>query len=241
MSGKVLITGGSRGIGAATVKWFYHRGWQVAFSYHENRDAANDVLNECPNAVALQADVADESRVSALFDRALTLLGGLDVLVCNAGIALPQQLLTDTTAQQFDRLYAVNVKGTLLCCQQAAKIMVGNHRGSIVTLSSVWGQIGGSCEVAYSATKGAVISLTKALAKELGPSGVRVNCVCPGVIDTDMNGHLSEQDRADLADQTALMRLGTPQEVAAVIGFLCTNDASFITGQVLGADGGFPL
>ncbi|MBR4868716.1 MAG: SDR family oxidoreductase [Clostridia bacterium] len=241
MGGKVLITGGSRGIGAAAVKWFYKNGWQVVFSYHQNRDAANDVLNECPHAIALQADISDETQVSMLFERVVALMGGLDCLVCNAGIALPQQLTTDTSVAEFDRLYAVNVKGTFLCCKQAARYMVPNHKGAMVTLSSVWGQIGGSCETAYSATKGAVISFTKALAKELGPSGIRVNCICPGVIDTDMNSHLTKQDRADLADQTAFMRLGSPDEAASAIGFLCGEDASFITGQVLGVDGGFPL
>lgn len=239
MADRVLITGGSRGIGKATVAWFAQRGWQVAFCYHSNKSAAEQVLKQYPQALAFQTDVADEEQVCAMFKAIKEQWGGLDALVCNAGIALPQQLLTDTSAVDMDRLYNVNVKGTLLCCREGAKLMVPCHRGAMVTLSSVWGQSGGSCETVYSATKGAVIALTKALAKELGPSGIRVNCVSPGVIDTDMNGHLSEEDKAELANRAALMRLGTPDDVADAIGFLCSESAAYVTGQVLGVDGGF--
>ncbi len=239
MGGKVLITGGSRGIGAATVKKFYEAGWQVAFCYYENTAAAQAVLQQCPGVMALQADVSDPEQVSALFEQVQLQLGGLDALVCNAGIALPQKLISHITPDELDRLVNVNVKGTFLCCQQASSIMVKNHAGAMVMVSSVWGVKGGSCETAYSATKGAILSFTKALAKELGPSGIRVNCVCPGVIDTDMNQHLSLEDKTALLQETSLMRLGQPDDVANAITFLCSDAAAYITGQVIGVDGGF--
>ena len=235
----VLITGGSRGIGAATVEWFAIRGWQVFFCYQQNSEAATALADRFDNVTALQGDVSEEQQVQQLFQTVMKKAGRLDALVCNAAVALPQQLLTDTTVDEMDRLYDVNVKGTILCCREAAKVMVPCHQGAMVTLSSMWGERGGSCETVYSATKGAVIAFTKALAKELGPAGIRVNCVSPGVIDTDMNGHLSAEDKQDLADATSLMRLGTPMDVAKAIGFLCSQDASYITGRVLGVDGGF--
>ncbi len=239
MAKRVLITGGSRGIGAATVEWFATKGWQVFFCYEKNREAALKLAEQFPNVTSLQADVSDEGQVQQMMAAVMAEAGGLDALVCNAAVALPQQLLTDTTAEEVNRICDVNIKGTILCCREAAKGMVPRHQGAMVTLSSVWGERGGSCETVYSATKGAVIAFTKALAKELGPAGIRVNCVSPGVIDTDMNGHLSEEDKRDLADATALLRLGTPKDVAKAIGFLCSEDASYITGQVLGVDGGF--
>lgn len=241
MAERVLITGGSRGIGAAAVRRFYQRGWQVAFCYQNSETAAAALCKELPGVVAVKADVADRQQVVALFEQVQGEWGGLDALVCNAGIALPQMLLTDTTLADYQRVMDVNVRGTFLCCQQAVKSMVRQHRGAIVNVSSVWGQTGGSCEAVYSAAKGAVISFSKALAKELGPSNIRVNCLCPGVIDTDMNRHLSAADKAALAGKTPLMRLGSPDEVAAVLEFLCGKDASFITGQVLGADGGMAV
>ncbi len=231
---RVLITGGSRGIGAAAVRRFYEQGWQVTFCYLHSQQAAKQLEQELPGVVAVKADVTDPQQVAALFDS----FTGLDALVCNAGIALPQMLLTDTSLADYQRVMNGNMQSTFLCCQKAAEIMVRQHSGAIVTVSSVWGQVGGSCETAYSASKGAVISFSKALAKELGPSGVRVNCICPGVIDTDMNAHLSCEDQQQLADETPLMRLGKADEVAAAMTFLCGDEASFITGQVLGVNGG---
>ncbi len=239
MSNRVLITGGSRGIGAATVQWFYQNGWQIAFCYHKNIDAAQNIESEFPGVLAIQADIADEQQVLQMFEQIDHDFGGLEAIVCNAGVALPQQLLTDTDPEAMNHLFEVNVKGTIYCCREASKRMVKQHKGSIVTVSSVWGQVGGSCEAPYSATKGAIISFSKALSKELGPSGIRVNCVCPGVIRTQMNQHLNDADLSELADQIALMRLGEPSEVASAIGFLSTDAASYITGQVLSVDGGF--
>ena len=234
MAKRVLITGGTRGIGKALVQRFAAEGWQVFFCYQNSKEQAEQLAKEIPNSLAIQCDIANESQVQAMFEQ----VGTLDALVCNAGVALPQQLLTDTSFEEYDRVMKVNMGGTFLCCKQAAKGMVANHSGSMVTVSSMWGEVGGSCEVVYSASKGAVIAFTKALAKELGPSGVRVNCVSPGVIDTEMNGHLSLQDKAELAQETPLMSIGTPRQVADTVFYLCSDGASFITGQIIGVNGG---
>ena len=167
--------------------------------------------------------------------------GGLDALVCNAGIALPQMLLTDVTDDQWRSLFAADVDGVFYPVRAALPYFVRQKSGSIVTISSMWGQVGGSCEVAYSAAKGAVIAFTKALAKEVGPSGIRVNCVCPGVIQTEMNGHLSSEDLEALRLETPLETLGRPEDVAETVRFLCSEEARFITGQVIGVNGGMVI
>ncbi len=238
MAKRVLITGGSRGIGAATVARFYEQGWQVAFCYRSHHEEAERLQQQYPGTIGICADVSDAKQVAELFERAIVQLGGLDALVCNAGVALPQKLLTDISEAEYDLVMNVNVRGTVLCCKQAASYMVSAHSGAIVTLSSIWGEKGGSCETVYSASKGAIVAFSKALAKELGPSGIRVNCVCPGVIDTQMNAHLSAEDKQNLADETSLMRLGTACEVADVIEFLCSDRAGYITAQTIGVDGG---
>ncbi len=237
MSKRVLITGGTRGIGKALVQRFAGDGWIVAFCYENSVEQAELLAKEYPNVLPIRCNVADETQVQELF----TQVGKIDALVCNAGIALPQQLLTDTSFADYKRVMGVNMDGTFLCCKQAAQTMVANHSGSIVTVSSMWGEIGGSCEVAYSASKGAVIAFTKALAKELGPAGVRVNCVSPGVIETEMNGHLSDDDKLALKEETPLMQLGTPEDVANTVVFLCSEQSNFITGQVLGVNGGMVI
>lgn len=237
MNKRVLVTGGTRGIGKAIVQRFARDGWQVFFCYENSVEQAQALTKEHPNVLGIRCNIADEAQVQELFCQ----VGHLDALVCNAGIALPQQLLTDTSFEEYQRVMNVNMGGTFLCCKQAAKGMVKNHCGSIVTLSSMWGEIGGSCETVYSASKGAVIAFTKALSKELGPAGVRVNCVSPGVIDTQMNGHLSQEDKLALLEETPLMQLGTPENVADAVAFLCSEQASFITGQVLGVNGGLVI
>ena len=176
--------------------------------------------------------------VTAMFQEVREQFGGVDILVNNAAIAR-QSLFTDIDYGEWRETFGVNVDGMFLCCQAALPYMLQKHSGCIVNLSSMWGQVGASCEVLYSATKSAVIGLTKALAQEVGPSGVRVNCVAPGVIDTEMNAHLSPDDLKELAECTPLMRLGTPEEVARAICFLASDDASFITGQILCPNGGY--
>lgn len=242
MSNHVLITGASRGIGAAAARLFAQEGWSVAVHYNASQAAAEQLAAELVGlgvrAVPIQADVADPEQAERLVREAEEALGPLDAIVCNAGIALPQQLLTDTTADQWRRLMSVDLDGMFHTLRAAVPGLVRRKRGAIVTVSSMWGLTGGSCEAPYSAAKAGVIGLTRALAKELGPSHVRVNCVAPGVIDTAMNAHLSPEDLAALGEEAALCRIGQPREVAEAICFLASERASFITGQVLSVDGG---
>ena len=230
---RILITGGSRGIGAATVRSFARRGHRVYFLYEKNEAAANLVSQET-RAVAIRADVADRAAVEAAFRE----IGPVDILVNNAGIC-HYGLLSQISPEDWDRLFAVNVRGIYNCVNAALPGMLHVQRGSIVNLSSMWGQVGASCEAAYSATKGAVIALNKALAKELGPSGIRVNAVAPGVILTDMVANVDPQILADLAEETPIGRNGTPEDVAEAIYAL--SQAEFITGQVLPVNGGYVI
>lgn len=237
----VLITGGSRGIGAACVRLFAQQGWSVRFLYRSRADKAlrlTDELRALGHDVAcFQCDVADRKCVREAVKEILRTSHRIDALINNAGTA-HIGLFTDMTEQQWDDLFSVNVKGVFNCSQAVLENMVSEKSGCIVNISSMWGEVGASCEAAYSAAKAAVIGLTKALAKEMGPSGIRVNCVTPGVIATDMNAELTEDDLAALSDETPLMRIGQPEEVAKTVLFLCEEGSSFITGQVLGVSGG---
>ena len=235
MGKKALVTGSSRGIGAAAVRLLARDGWDVTVHYNRSRQAALALAAEL-GVPALQADVADSGQVAALFQAA----GPVDLLVCNAGIA-EYGLFTDTDEDAWRRLLAVNTDGAYRCCRAAIPYMVRQKAGNIILVSSVWGLYGASCEAAYSASKAALIGLTKALAKELGPSGIRVNCVAPGVIDTDMLARFDFADRQALLDETPLGRLGRPEDVAELIAFLASDRASFITGQIIGCDGAFGL
>ena len=229
----VVVTGGSRGIGAAIVARFAARGDRVYFLYEKNHRAAKAV-SEKTGATAICCDVADGEQVKAAFAR----IPEVDILVCNAGICW-YGLLSSMEEGDWDRLFAVNVKGIYHCVRAAMPAFLRTHRGSIVTVSSMWGQVGASCEAAYSATKGAVIALTKALAQELGPSGIRVNCVAPGVILTDMCANVGADVLEGLAQEAALGRNGTPEDVAQAVEALA--DAEFVTGQVLGVSGGYVM
>lgn len=229
----VLITGGSRGIGAETVRLFAQRGDRVFFCFEKNQDAADALARET-GATALRCDVADGQAVRAAFES----LPALDVLVCSAGIS-HTGLLSQISEAQWDRLFAVNVKGIYHCVNAALPGMLARQAGAIVTVSSMWGQVGASCEACYAATKGAVIALTKSLAKELGPSGIRVNCVAPGVIETDMLSEISRETLEELAQNAPLGRNGVPRDVAEAIAYLA--QAPFVTGQVLPVNGGFVI
>ena len=231
--GNVVITGGSRGIGAATVELFAARGERVTFLYEKNHTAAKAVADKT-GAAAICCDVADGEAVN----RAFSQIGDVDILVCNAG-TMYFGLLSQMAEDEWNRLFAVNVGGIYHCVNAAMPSFLKTHRGSIVTVASMLGQVGASCEAAYSATKGAVIALTKALAKELGPSGIRVNCVAPGVILTDMCANVAPDILAGMAEEAPLGRNGMPMDVAKAIAYLA--DAEFVTGQVLGVSGGYVI
>jgi len=229
----VIITGGSRGIGAAAVELFAARGDRVYFLYEKNHAAARAVA-EKTGAAAICCDVADGNAVKAAFDS----IGDADILICNAG-TMHFGLMSMIDEAAWDRLFAVNVKGVYNCINAAMPFFLRKHRGSIVTVSSMWGQVGASCEAAYSATKGAVIALTKALAKELGPSGIRVNCVAPGVILTDMCASVDPEILEEMAEETPAGRNGTAMDVAKAMEYLA--DAEFITGHILSVSGGYVI
>lgn len=239
-----LITGASRGIGAATARLLARRGCAVAINYNHSEAQAltlvDELTREGHTAIAVQADVSDRAQVQKMVDNVLENFCQLDILICNAGISR-SGLLSDLTESQWREIFSVNLDGVFHCCQAALPHFIHRKAGRIVTVSSMWGQVGASCEVAYSASKAAVIGFTKALAQELGPSGITVNCVAPGVIDTEMNACYSPEDLAALADETPLGRLGTPEEVARSIAFLASPEASFFTGQVLAPNGGIVL
>ena len=229
----VLITGGSRGIGAAAVELFASRGDRVHFIYEKEHEAAQKLAART-GAMRYCCDVADGAAVREIFD----LIGHVDILICNAGICW-SGLMSMMPEADWDRLFDVNVKGIYNCVNAAMPGFLKHQRGSIVTVSSMWGEAGASCEVAYSATKGAVIAMTKALAKELGPSGIRVNCVAPGVILTDMCANVDPQIMEEMKEDTPVGRNGSPEDVAKAMAYLA--DAEFITGHVLSVNGGYVI
>ena len=237
--GLAIVTGGSRGIGAACVRAFAEAGRPAAFTYSARRDKA-EALSAETGALALCADSADRDAVENAVKTARESLGAIDTVVCNAGIA-QQKLFTDITPEEWQRMLDVNLSGAFLLCLLALPGMIRRKAGRILTVSSMWGQTGGSCEVHYSAAKAGLIGLTKALAKEEGPSGITVNCVAPGVIETDMMAAFTAEDKAALAEETPVGRLGTPEEVAKLLVFLAGEDAGYITGQVFGVNGGLVI
>ena len=242
----VLITGASGGIGSAIAVAFAQNGYDVVLNYNKNEAKAKKlagILRETcgVNAAAVGADVSDRIAVNSMFDEIDRLFGNLDVLINNAGIA-QQKLFTDITNNEWCSMLNTNLGGVFNCAQEALnRYMLKNHSGVILNISSMWGQVGASCEVHYSAAKAGVIGLTKALAKEVGLSGIRVNCICPGVIMTDMMKEFDKNTIAGLKEETPLNLLGTPEDIADSAVFLCSEKAKFITGQILGVNGGFVI
>ena len=236
---KVLITGGSRGIGAACVKAFAAQGDIVAFFYHTQTLRAEALARET-GAIALQADLSDADAARAAVAQAIERLGGVDVLVNNAGIA-QIKLFTDLNDEDWRRMLDTNLSSAFYVTREAARHMIAQQSGRIISIGSMWGKVGASCEVHYSAAKAGLRGMTMALAKELGPSHITVNCIEPGVIETDMNAALDAETKQALCEQTPLCRLGLPEEIADAVLFLASERASFITGQILGVDGGFAV
>jgi len=232
-----LITGGSRGIGAATVRTFINAGYRVVFFYLRNESTAQALAAET-GAIAIRCDVRDSVSVASAFAEAKRLLGHIDVLVNNAGIA-QQKLFTDITDEDWRTMLDTNLSGAFYACRAVLPDMISRRYGRIINVGSIWGQVGASCEVHYSAAKAGLIGLTKGLAKEVGPSGVTVNCICPGVIETDMLSSFTKDDLAALADETPVGRLGTPEDIARSILWLADPKSDFITGQIIGVNGGF--
>lgn len=235
----VLITGGSRGIGAETVRKFAAAGDRVVFTFHRSELEA-DALRQETGATPVRCDVRHSDSVRIAVDKAVSVLGQIDVLVCNAAIA-DFGLVTDITESRWQEVIDTDLNGVFYCVKHVLPAMISRKSGCIITVGSMWGQTGASCEAAYSAAKAGVMGFTKALAKEVGPSGIRVNCVSPGMIDTEMNSRVSEEARAAIADDTPLCRTGRPDEVADVIKYLASGEAGFVTGQIIGVNGGFVI
>ncbi len=242
--GTVLITGASRGIGRAVALAFARQGFCVAANYHTHEQQAKELgeelraLGAC--ARLFRADVSDKAQVDAMFLKIRQDFGSVDVLVNNAGMA-QQKLFTDITEEEWDRMFDVNIKGMFHCAKGVLPDMISRKKGKIINVSSIWGIAGASCEVHYSASKAAVIGFTKALAKEVGPSGIQVNCVAPGVVETDMNAALSEDIKEELREETPLGCIGEPDDIAQAILFLAEDRSRFITGQVISPNGGIVI
>ena len=235
----VFITGGSRGIGRAMVELFSENGYNVAFTYKSSEEEAR-LLGEKCSALPIKADSASETEINNAVKAAIDAFGAVDCLINNVAIS-SFSLFTDVTAEEWNNMFSVNVTSAFLYTRAFLPGMIKRKSGRILNVSSMWGIVGSSCEVAYSATKAALIGLTKALAKEVGPSGITVNAIAPGVIDTKMNSALSEEDINALKDETPLMRIGAPRDVAEAALFLASDAASFITGETINISGGFVI
>lgn len=233
----VLITGASRGIGCETAKLFYENDYNVVINYKNSKEKADKLALELPGTLAVYADVSKPEDVNAMFEKADQLFGGIDVLVNNAAVS-HTDVFGDVTYGRWREIFATNVDGVFNCTKAALPYMINQKYGKIINISSIWGLTGASCEVAYSTTKAAIIGFTKALAKELGPSNICVNCVAPGLIDTDMNKNIDEETLKQLIEETPLEKIGTPRDIANSILFLASDLSDFITGQVLSPNGG---
>ncbi|MBP0979517.1 MAG: SDR family oxidoreductase [Oscillospiraceae bacterium] len=240
----VLVTGASRGIGKEIGILFAQKNMNVIFNYCYNKEKATQIVDNLNNngarAVALKADVSQKSEVEKMIKKANNIFGEIDILINNAGIS-QQKLFTDISENDWNRMFDINIKGIYNCTQAVLPAMIRKQSGKIINISSIWGLVGASCEVHYSASKAAVIGLTKALAKELGPSKIQVNCVAPGVIETQMLDNLSPDDIKNLKYETPLGIIGKPSDIANTVYFLASDLADFITGQVISPNGGFVI
>ena len=239
MKKTVLITGGSRGIGSAIALRLAEDGFFTVINYNTSRESA-EIIASITGGIAVKADISDDTQVEEMMNCINLRAGGVDVLVNNAGISV-SGLFCDIPIQREKRLWDVNVGGTFNCTRAVLPRMINKKSGKIINISSMWGEVGASCEVHYSAAKAAIIGFTKALAKEVGPSGINVNCITPGIIQTDMNKHHSKETIEELIYETPLERLGTPEDIAKAVSFLASEDSDFITGQILGVNGGFVI
>lgn len=237
----VVVTGASKGIGRAVAKEFANNGYNIVICYNHSISAAQELLAEISGitrAIAIRVDVSKEDEVKNMIDITKNTFGTIDVLVNCAGVS-DTRLLIDSTKEDYDFVFDTNMRGTYNTCKLIGREMLSNQSGKIINISSIWGVLGGSCESVYSASKGAIIAFTKALAKEFGPNGINVNAVAPGFIQTDMTKNVTEEIKQEIIDNSALGRLGTPEDVAGVVSFLASEKSEFITGQVIGVDGGW--
>lgn len=244
MKKTVIITGASKGIGAAMAILFARKGYNVVIGYNDSYQLAkmlsSSLSSQGYNVVPIKANVANKLETDILIKEAVYKFGSVDVLINNAGVAF-NGLITDTEEFDFDKIFDVDLKGVFNCCKSVTPVMVNQKSGKIINISSMWGQVGASCEVAYSAAKAGVIGLTKALAKELAPSGITVNCIAPGLIDTSMNSNISVEDLNAFVEDIPLGRMGTAEDIAETALFLASEGADYITGQVLGVNGGYVM
>ena len=244
MKKTVIITGASKGIGAAMAILFARKGYNVVIGYNESYQLAkmlsSSLSSQGYNVVPIKANVANKLETDILIKEAVYKFGSVDVLINNAGVAF-NGLITDTEEFDSDRVFDIDLKGVFNCCKSVTPVMVNQKSGKIINISSMWGQVGASCEVAYSAAKAGVIGLTKALAKELAPSGITVNCIAPGLIDTSMNSNISVEDLNAFVEDIPLGRMGTAEDIAETALFLASEGADYITGQVLGVNGGYVM
>jgi len=244
MNNTALITGASRGIGKAIAELFAENGYNVVINYRSSDAKAHELYNKLTrnnrSAMLIKADVSVREQVDEMYAEIKQAYGGVDVLINNAGIA-EQKLFTDVSEEDWDNMFDINVKGMFNCTQAVLNDMISNKYGKIINISSIWGLVGASCEVAYASSKAAVIGFTKSLAKELGPSNICVNCIAPGIIDTDMNASLDDNAIKELKEQTPLIRLGSPEDIANLALYLASDKSNFITGQIISPNGGFVI
>lgn len=238
----IFIAGASGAIGSACCKAFLDKGYRVTATYNKGDDRASELMAYAPEGLLkfVKADITSSEDVMRAFSEGIEFMGDIDTVVNCAGISF-SGIIQDTDDKTLSRLVDINIKGAFYVCREAIGHMIGNQSGSIVNISSMWGEVGASCEVAYSMTKSAIIGLTKALAKEVGPSGIRVNCVTPGLIESKMNSCYTSEELATIVEETPLMRMGIGDDVAKAVLYLADSTSSFVTGQILGVNGGYVI